>query len=289
MDIRKVQKVSVGTFVVSLPKRWAVKHHVKSGTMLSLTETSSGNLIVSPNIAPAEELTPQFSDEETIEESIIAAYIMGVQEVLVVINSPAMRAKALAAIQELPGMDVVEEQQKSIRIRCLLDESRLRFYSILDRLCALLRYGVDLAGVGPHSAVRQNELEINKAYHLCQRLLTRAAHDPVFLEQAGIPSSRVIPALQLLVKRLEHMGDALKDVPEKVPASARRTLEAIITLTTGMVRQFTAGKGGKLPSREEIMALKTGQTIPQVLFLVRTAEDVREELILLRTGLALEE
>ena len=289
MDVRRVQKVSAGTFVISLPKKWAVKHDIGAGSILSLTENASGSLIVNTHAQRVAPKTPRLNDEDVLDESLIACYIMGAQSIIIGNATPSIRARTFTAIQELPGLDVAEETASTITVRCLLDESTVRFFSLLDRLCVLLKYGVELAASGTRQALLQNEQEINRAYHLCQRMLTKASHDATFLEQTGIPSVRVIPALQLLVKRLEHIGDALKELPEKVTPQAQKIMTTVIDMTSGMVRLLTAGKlaTAKLPTKDDILELKKGQTIPQILFLIRTAEDVREEIILIRTGLTM--
>jgi phosphate uptake regulator len=286
MDVRKVQKVSAGTYVISLPKKWAVRHNIKPGTHLAIDESASGHLVITPHASKLAPKTPQVREDDALAETIVACYIMGAMAIVVNETTPAMRAKTLSALQELPGFDVAEETGNTITIRCLLDESTVKFYGLLDRMCALLKYGVELT---ERSAVMQNEQEINKAYHLCERILTKASHDAVFLEAVGIPSTRVIPTLQLLVKRLEHVGDAMKDLPA-LDAKQQRWLVAAVDMVCSMVRLLTAGKltGAQFPTREEITRLTQGQKIPQFLFLIRTLQDIKEELILLRVGMAMD-
>jgi phosphate uptake regulator len=283
METRRVQKVSAGTLIVSLPKQWTLRHHIKQGTILSLRENAAGNLIVDADHVKPDLKVPHISDPEILEPAIIAAYIMGAQSVVVSNATLAIRARTLTQLQELPGLEVSEETPTSITLKCMLDMGSLRFSAILDRLCALLNYGTALVASGNRMALLQNELEINRNYHLAQRMLTRASYDNVFLRDVGIPLARLIPAYQLLVKRLEHAGDALKDLPEKNPPAIIKSIEALITIIGDMIRQHTAGKhNASLPSYERIAALGKGHV--QLTFLTRTTHDIREELIMLRTG-----
>lgn len=286
MDTRKVQKVSAGTYVISLPKQWAVRHDVRAGTLLSIDESASGGLIIKPHGERAAARAPHIKDDEVLEESLIACYIMGAESIVITDIGPTTRARTLSALQELPGLDVAEEGERTIAIRCIIDEHTVKFSGMLDRMCALLRYGAELTHDKP--ALLQNEQEINRTYHLCERILAKASHDPLFLEQSGIASARIIPALQLLVKRLEHVGDAMKEMPP-LDVKQQKWLISLVDMLCGMVRMLTADKlaHAKFPSRQQILSLGKGQRMPQMLFLIRTLQDVKEELILIRTGLAL--
>lgn len=283
MHVRKVQKVSTETFVVSLPKDWAKRHHVRAGSMLSIAENPSGSLVISPGPAAASEKPPRLSGE-LLEESIVACYILGAQTIIVENAVPQVRARVLTILQGLPGLEVDEEGRSSLTIRCHLDEASLRIFLMLDRMCVLLTYGLELALAGSAQALAQNEHEINRTYHLCQRILTRASYDVLSLERSGIPSSRVIPSLHLLVKRLEHAGDAIKDLPSSLPPKGRTAAARLVGIICGMIRILTARKleSSSLDASAQIESCRKGQTHPQILFLARTAHDVLEELILLR-------
>jgi phosphate uptake regulator len=283
MDMRKVQKVSVGTYVISLPKSWAIRHNVRPGTILGITENAAGSLVLQLHANKAVERTPQINSEHILEESINAHYIAGAQEMIISPATPSIRARTLTALQELPGLEVAEESKASIKVRCSLDENSLHFYGLLDRMCVLLKYGAELTIEGNRVALMQNELEVNKTYHLCERILTRAAHDAVFLEQIGLPLARIIPTLQLLVKRLEHVGDALKDI-EKITPQTAKWITALVNMICSMVRMLTAGKlaHAVFPTKQEVQNIGQHHNVPQIVFLIRTLQDVKEELILLQ-------
>ena len=284
MDIRRVQKVSTGTFTISLPKKWAERHKVGAHTLLSMTESPSGSLVIKPQADRTEERVPRLSDHRTLEESVIACYILGAPLVVLTGMTPDVRARALNVLQQLPGYEITNETAATLTITCLLDEKTVKLFTLFDRLCALLKYGAELAVAGNLAAVQQNELEVNRNYFLCERILTKASHDAAFLEQAGIPESRMIPSLQVLVKRLEHVGDALKELPAKVPAQQQKTLLLLVGVIVQAIQTLTAGKlaHADLARRADLVKLRDHETQPQLLFLFRTIEDLREELILLK-------
>jgi phosphate uptake regulator len=285
MDIRKVQKVSAGTYIISLPKKWAVRHGIKAGTVLFIDENSSGSLTLQPKANLIEEKIPTIGNEAILDELLIAHYIMGAKELVVASATPDIRARTLASLHELPGLAVAHESKTSITIKYMLDENTVNFYALLDRMCVLLKYGAELVLSGDREALLQNEQEINRNYNLSERVLTRASHDAVYLEQIGLPLARIIPTLQLLMKRLEHVGDAMKDI-ERVTPPVSKWLHALVDMICSMVRVFSAQKleHAAFPTKREIEDLRKGHEVPQLLFLVRTVQDVKEELILLQTA-----
>jgi len=48
MDLRKIQRTSGGTFFVCLPKDWAERNGLDRGTVVSVTETANGSLVINP-------------------------------------------------------------------------------------------------------------------------------------------------------------------------------------------------------------------------------------------------
>jgi phosphate uptake regulator len=46
MELRKVQRTSGGTFFVCLPKKWAERNRLDRSSLVSLSETADGRLIV---------------------------------------------------------------------------------------------------------------------------------------------------------------------------------------------------------------------------------------------------
>jgi phosphate uptake regulator len=288
MYTRKVQKVSTGTLTISLPKSWASRRNVKSGSTVTIEETAAGHLLVMQGTRTPVAKELHLTDTTLLEESLIAAYILGVNTL--VVSSPAseVRARIMSVLHYLPGFEVASETERAITLRCLLDEQDIKFYPLLDRLSVLLEHGAKLAIAGNATALRQNEQEIDRVYHLCQRTLTHAAQDSIFLERAGIPSVQSIPTFQLLVKRLEHIGDALEEIPPKLSPAQQRVVIGMIGIITSLLRLLTVGKltNARLAVREEIQSSVRGHTLPQILFLAKTAEDIREELVRLHLSIS---
>src|SRR5437016_3796918 len=97
MEIRKVQKVSTGTFIVSLPKDWVVRNHVRQGTVLSIEESTAGHLLVGTHARTQGPQEQVLQENAILEESLIACYIMGARKVI--ITHTAARARILTILQ----------------------------------------------------------------------------------------------------------------------------------------------------------------------------------------------
>ena len=48
MELRKIQRTKTGTFFVCLPKDWAEKNSLERGSVVAISETSDGRLIINP-------------------------------------------------------------------------------------------------------------------------------------------------------------------------------------------------------------------------------------------------
>ena len=78
MDLRKIQRTSGGTFFVCLPKDWAERNGLDRGTVVSVTETADGTLVINPKYNV--ERTPQVAvivPSPLLDRVIIEKYLLG--------------------------------------------------------------------------------------------------------------------------------------------------------------------------------------------------------------------
>ena len=86
MNLRRIQKTCGGTFFVCLPKVWAQKNSLDKGSVVSLSETADGNLIVNPKY----NIERKLKEIATDRKAAIMAYSMAV--------APRSSAKNFASI-----------------------------------------------------------------------------------------------------------------------------------------------------------------------------------------------
>ena len=197
MDLRKIQRTGGGTFFVCVPKDWAERNGLNRGTVVSITETADGSLIVNPryNVEQAPQVAT-IRSSALLDRIIVEKYLLGYDIIHVQAKeriSPLDRERVKQASTRLVGLEIVEENHSSIVMQCLLEPSTFppqkilrREYSIVsgvhrDAVTALLEGDVELA---KNVVARDNE--VNRLYFLLVRLLRTVIRNPGLSEKLEV-------------------------------------------------------------------------------------------------------
>jgi len=143
METRKVQISGGSTFIVSLPKKWAVKNGIGSGSSVNILEDRTGNLILSTRPVSFREvqtgeikLTGKESTE-AIMRRLVGAYVSGVNQIEVK-GKTAIPAELSRTVREFTrlvmGVEIVEEKKDLIRLHDLIDPADFSVRSGLKRM-----------------------------------------------------------------------------------------------------------------------------------------------------------
>jgi len=226
MDLRKVQRTSSGTFFVCLPKEWAERNRLDRGSVIAISETADGRLMIDaeygaepiPQVAVVKP-TPHL-DREIIEKYLLGYDVIRVEAKERMGLSDRERVKQTSS--RLVGLEIVEEDHSRIVMQCLLEPSAFppekilrREYSIAsgmhrDAITALIEGDVHLA---KNVVARDNE--VDRLYFLLVRILRTVIQNP------GLSEKLVILPIDCLDYRLvaslvESIGDQSVEVAEKV-------------------------------------------------------------------------
>jgi phosphate uptake regulator len=226
MDLRKIQRTSGGTFFVCLPKDWAARNGLDRGTVVSITETTDGSIVVNPKYNV--ERTPQVATimpSALLDRVIIEKYLLGYDIIKVQAKdriSHLDRERVKKASTRLVGLEIVEENHSKIVMQCLLEPSTFppqkilrREYSIVsgvhrDALTALLEGDVELA---KNVVARDNE--VNRLYFLLVRVLRTVIQNPGLSEKFGILPIDCLD-YRLAASLVESIGDHSAAIGETV-------------------------------------------------------------------------
>jgi phosphate transport system protein len=226
MDLRKIQRTSGGTFFVCLPKDWAERNGLDRGTVVSVTETADGPLVINPKYNV--ELTPQvamITPSSLLDRVIIEKYLLGYDIIQVQAKnriSPLDRERVKEASSHLVGLEIVEENHSKIVMQCLLEPSTFppqkilrREYSIVsgihrDAVTALLEGDLQLA---KNVVARDNE--VNRLYFLLVRVLRTVIQNPGLSEKLGILPIDCLD-YRLAASLVESIGDHSASIGETV-------------------------------------------------------------------------
>ncbi|MFW3147101.1 MAG: PhoU domain-containing protein [Thermoplasmatota archaeon] len=143
METRKVQISGGSTFIVSLPKKWAEKNGISSGSSLNIMEDKNGHLIMSPQPMNFKEsvtgeirLTGKESPDALIRR-LVGAYVSGVNNIIVTSKgamSPQHARKVREFTRLVMGVEIVEERKDIIKLQDLIDPADFSVKTGLKRM-----------------------------------------------------------------------------------------------------------------------------------------------------------
>jgi phosphate uptake regulator len=136
-ELRKVQRTPSGTFFVCLPKSWAKHYGLQRGSVVTVSETGDGKLLINPEygVAPSPR-TAILRAGPYLSREIIGKYLLGFDIIRVESKdsiSFEIRETVKTVVSGLIGLEIVEEDYSSIVLQCLLEPSGFPPEKILRR------------------------------------------------------------------------------------------------------------------------------------------------------------
>jgi phosphate uptake regulator len=217
MELRKVQKTSGGTFFVCLPKGWAEKNGIGKSSVISVSESVNGRLVLDAKYGV--EHLPQVAvvkPSAFLNREIVGKYLLGHDIIRVEAKdriSHEDREQVKLASSRLIGLEIVEEDYSRIAMQTLLEPSAFppekilrREYSIAagmhrDAVSAFLSADTPLAR---NVIARDNE--VNRLYFLLVRILRTIIQNPSLSEKLGILPIDCLD-YRLTASLVESIGD----------------------------------------------------------------------------------
>jgi phosphate uptake regulator len=144
MDTRKVQVTGKSTYIVTLPKRWAVDSGLVAGSLVRISYQDDGSIAITPptydSDPPAKRLELDGKSMDAIMRDIIGAYVMGHRSIEVhadrIPKETKKRVKSIS--QNLIGIEVVKETDTVIEINDLLDVGEFTIEKGIKRMSSLV-------------------------------------------------------------------------------------------------------------------------------------------------------
>ncbi|PWB54868.1 MAG: hypothetical protein C3F06_03605 [Candidatus Methanoperedenaceae archaeon] len=122
-EIRKIQVTGKSTFIVSLPKRWAVNAGITSGSLIHMNPMEDGSLLLTSNGGFTDQgpktLNIDAKSGEPLVRDIIATYVAGyrVIELKAKNITPGQRNDITAIVRKLIGIEIIEETHSRVKIQ----------------------------------------------------------------------------------------------------------------------------------------------------------------------------
>ncbi len=222
---RRVQCTLGGTFFVTLPKSWAIDSRLERGSVVSISETSDGKLLV----AAKEGLEPSpkavtLNPEPYLGREIIGDYLLGFDIIRVEGDKPInfdIRNTIKETVGRLIGLEIIEEDYSGVVLQCLLEPSGFppekilrRSYAIAagmhrDVLNAFTSGDAQLA-----KSVIARDDESNRLYFLLVRILRTIIQNPSLSEKLGVTPIECLD-YRLVASLVEAVGDECVRIAQK--------------------------------------------------------------------------
>ncbi len=280
MELRKVQEMGGGTHLVSLPKAWVRRNKITKGATINIEETSDGRLLMSPFGAspnPTKEVKIPYPSEysELLINEVTGAYLLGYDLILLQGKDKISyhdRELVKRTVRQLVGLEIVEEDSKSMAVQFLLEPSTLepekifrRVHMIargmyVDAITALLDKEKDIV----RPIVHRDE-EVNRLYFLLVRLIRSAV-----LDSSLASRYRLTPIECLDYRVASNILETVGDYSVEFAKNAQKMSE--IGATVGLESQFKIIRESLQGSQD--LAVKS--------FLTRNTADAREVVKLYR-------
>lgn len=226
MEFRRVQRTGGGTFFVCLPKKWALRKGLERSTVVAISETADGRLVIDAkyNVERAPQMVV-IKPTPFVDREIVGKYLLGYDIIRVEAKdriSTGDRERIKQASSRLIGLEIIEEDYAKIVLQCLLEPSAFppdkilrREYSIAssmhrDAFTALIESDAQLA-----KNVMARDNEVNRLYFLLVRILRTVIQNPSLSEKLGILPIDCLD-YRLIATFVEAIGDQSVQVAEFV-------------------------------------------------------------------------
>lgn len=268
--------------LISLPKRWARRNKVERGSSVVVDELSPGRLLVSLVGSEGREVGktaviryPKESLSHVIND-LTGAYLIGSNVIRLEgeqVIGKEDREKIKGMMHRLVGLEIMDEDSKSLTLQFLPEPSTLDPDKIVRRMSGLTRGMLRDAKEALMerdskvlSLIAERDDEVDRLYFLLVRAIRTATIDPELAKRYGLSPVECLD-YRVLASFLEGLGDSIAEFTKKAsverPAGevALMTSEVFgvleemeeVSVRTFLDRKLGKGRGGYL----QVDALKS--------------------------------
>jgi len=259
METRKLQKIGGSTYSVSLPKEWALEHHLEAGMPIHLYPHTDGSLVVRSaahdgGALGSTTVTLPSADPEAVGRTLRAADAVGYDRIT--LRAPAdatftdaERRAVRQFVQTAVGLSVTEETDTHVTVENVLDASEVSIRQSVSQLrftaCSMHRTAAEaLSAETDADRLADRDDEVDRLFAMLTRHFTRSLADFEEIDDLDVRRAALfeyyVVARQLervadhavrlgsLADRVDTDADALDEVTA-LAADARETVEVATT------------------------------------------------------------
>jgi phosphate uptake regulator len=231
---RKLQVTGGSTFILSLPKDWAIRNELKRGSSMVVREEDDGSL----SIAPSKFIKKEKQDEAFIKASAndnpdaimrtaISAYLDGYNILHIraqgqkVLSSKVRNHLKNFARHYLVGTEIVIDTPAELTLQVLLNYPELTVQNALSRM-SIIASSMHKEAIASlkkldYSSARsviETDREVNRFGLYIVRLLKLAVSNPRIVKEIGLNTQRDCLGYRLIAKAVERTADHATKIAE---------------------------------------------------------------------------
>ena len=270
--VRVVQEIGKGSLMITLPKNWAKKYGINKGSLLSIKEREDGSLIIKPQVEQKESSSVILDLDKCgeITSGIIGAYLLGFDTITLRRSrnlSVEDKEQARNILEKLLGLEIIEEKENEITLKCFIDESFLNVLLLFKRMNSLViemielslrllsKYEERLAKI-----VAKRDDELDRLYFLMIRILRSAVSNPSLSDSLGLKPVECLD-YRVAAEILEKMGDLACQLANKIKSLniklEEETVESVVNVLKEVhLENFLAFMSRRLDRMLSARALK---------------------------------
>ena len=225
---RRLQRIG-SSILVSLPKEWVVANKLDKSSQVEI-ETTQNNLSITTQQSrkPTKEVEIPYplSKEDSVVANITGAYLLGYDLIRIKGKSTISikdRENIRASMRSLVGIEIIDEDAKTITTQILLDESSVNPQKILKRMSSIAQgMFIDvldmLQNTDQLASVVDRDSEINRQYFLLVRLIRSAIVDKRLAATFNLADMDILD-YRLAANIIENAGDTIVDITNTISKS----------------------------------------------------------------------
>jgi len=251
VNIRTLQQTggkSGSSFLIILPKDWVVRQKLSKGDPVVVAEREDGCLIIDPRLPKAGETRSTVAEmSDNLRWEITSRYLLGYDEVRIVSKEPitnVQRDELKQVIKRFVALEITEEDDHQIILRCLVDPATLPVSTVMRRMNQIasrmiadsLKVYFEGLQEGAKEVIQRDE-EVDRLFFLIVRELRSAVQYPRMSEIMKIAPVEALD-YRLAAQYIERIADLAVDIAQRVDEPLDKKLVKKLHLIGETVREM---------------------------------------------------
>ena len=245
---RKLQVTGGSTFILSLPKNWAMRNELKRGSSMIVREEDDGSLSIAPSSFPKKEkqdeayIKASMNDNpDAIMRTAISAYLDGYNILHIraqgqkVLSSKLRNHLKTFARHYLVGTEIVIDTPTDLTLQVLLNYPELTVQNALSRMSIIASSmhkeaitALKKLDYSTAKSVIETDREVNRFGLYIVRLLKLAVSNPRIVKDIGLNSQKDCLGYRLIGKAVERTADHATKIAENTLLLKEQVSEEVL-------------------------------------------------------------